>query len=115
MSAGQLAIVWALFAFATMGVPGFWLGWYAGRRCLRADLARELGPVVQEVRVFVTPQPSPLALAGRLPAAPDPFDTEPLLLWSQQAAAIDAHEREITAMIDEAERRSPYGRRHRQQ
>jgi hypothetical protein len=112
VSTAQTAAVWALFAFAIFGVPGFWVGWYVGRRSLRAALARELLPVVHEVRITVAAQPSPLALAGRLPADPDVFDTVPMLLWSEHAAALDAHEREVRTMIAETER-FPDGKRRR--
>lgn len=35
----------------------------------------------------------------------DPFDTGPLLLLSDKAAALDAHEREVKAMCEAAERK----------
>ena len=38
-----------------------------------------------------------------LRAARDPFDTGPILLLSDQAAALDKHEREVQAMIRAAE------------
>lgn len=113
MSTAQIVAVWALFAFATMGVPGFWLGWYFGRRSLRGVLARELLLIVRHEHI-VAPQPSTLRIAGRMPRDDSMFDTEPLLLWSQQAAAIDATGREIRTMIDDADRRFPQHGRHRQ-
>jgi hypothetical protein len=112
MSTGQIVIVWALFAFATMGVPGFWLGWYFGRRSLRTLLARELLPIVRH-EVVVVPQPSPLRIAARMPVDESMFDTEPLLLWSQNAAAADATAREIRELTADAERRFPRYGTHR--
>jgi hypothetical protein len=95
VTGAELVIVWALFALAIFGVPAYWVGWWNGRRCLRADLAAApppRPPRVLEVRLLA-------------PEA-EPF-TVPALLWSEQQAAIDAHDREVRAMIDAAEARVP--------
>lgn len=62
MTGGQLAVVWALLALALAGIPGYWLGWWNGRRCLRADLADR----PEQLAAVIEPPTRPLAIAGRL-------------------------------------------------
>ena len=114
MSTAQIAAVWGCSRSRRWGVPGFWLGWFFGRRSLRGALARELLLIVRHEHI-VAPQPSPLRIAGRMPRDDSMFDTEPLLLWSQSAAAAaaDATERDIRAMTREAQGRFPGYGRHR--
>jgi hypothetical protein len=102
MSGPQLFTVWALLALAVVGIPGYAIGWAAGRWALRAALdPTRLPPVVDDLGVRVNPEADTLPVAGRFPV-------EPPLLWSELAAVGDRTEREIADMIRVAEARIPW-------
>lgn len=141
MSAGQLILVWALLALAVMGIPGYAIGWWNGRRLLRRALDAAALPFVTDLEVRVV-SIDPLARrvsitcprCGRISYHPedvaqgycgachawtsprvriseDPYPTTPLSLWGPHQAQLDATEREIRQMTEAAEERDPYRRR----
>jgi hypothetical protein len=95
VSAWQLLAVWAMSGLAAFGIPAYFVGWWNGRRCLRAVLdATRLRPVVvHEVRIVSADTATTLPLSRAI---------EPPWLWSEQRAGLDAHEREVRAMIEAA-------------
>jgi hypothetical protein len=95
----QLIAVWAMFAVGLVGLPAYFIGWWNGRRCLRAVLdATRLRPVViHEVRIVSADTATTMPLSRAV---------EPPMLWSEQQVALDAIGREVAQMIEAAERRS---------
>lgn len=94
MSTAQLLLSWAMLGLAAFGVPCLLLGWWAGRRALRHLLdPRHLPPVPPLHTVE-------LVSADRAPTMPLSMCVEPPLLISEHLAGLDAHEREVRAMID---------------
>ena len=100
MTGWQLIAVWVMLAVGTFGIPAYFIGWWNGRRCLRAvlDTTRLRPVVVHEVRIVS---------ADTAPTMPLSRAVEPPLLWSEQRQAIDAHEREVRAMIEAAAEHLP--------
>jgi hypothetical protein len=97
VSGWQLLALWAMSALGVFAIPAYCVGWWNGRRCLRAVLdATRLPPVVvHEVRT-VSPDTAPTMPLSRCP--------EPPLLWSEQRVALDAIGREVDQMIAATER-----------
>lgn len=100
MTGWQLVTVWGLFGLATFGIPGYFVGWWNGRRCLRIALdPTELRPVVvHEVRIVSGDTAATMPLSRCV---------EPPTLWSEHRATLDHHEREVQAMIQAAAEHLP--------
>jgi hypothetical protein len=97
----QLVTLWAMTAFAAFGLPGYFVGWWNGRRCLRHVLdPANLPPVltvVHEVRIVSPDTATTMPLSRAI---------EPPWLWSEQQVALDAIGREVGQMIDATRQRA---------
>jgi hypothetical protein len=107
----QIVALWAMLGLAAFGIPGYTLGWWNGRRCLRAALdPGQLRPVPEP---HTRSAPAALPTTGRFPAVDDrpPFDTAPLIIMSEHYATLADYEREVRELVAEGEKR--FGRGHR--
>lgn len=101
MTGWQLATLWVMLGVAGFGLPGYFVGWWNGRRCLRHVLdPANLPPVltvVHEVRIVSPDTATTMPLSRAV---------EPPWLWSEQQVALDAIGREVGQMIDATRQRA---------
>lgn len=109
MTGWQWLLVGVLFALALAGIPGYALGWWNGRRCLRAALdVGRLPPV--ELGLRFCDQADTLPIAGRFPVVPPMLESELLALGDKTVRQV--HEWTVAAQMTDAalraaERRIP--------
>jgi len=82
-----------MLGLAVFGLPAYFVGWGAGRWCLRRALDPARLPRVPEPQLRATSEPVTMPLS---------MCTEPPTLWSEHRAQLDATEREVRQMIAEA-------------
>lgn len=76
---------------------------------LMLGLEAVLGWIIGYLWLTREPRPGPVPLARLADPAPLPGERFPddatLILWSEQQAALDVHQREVRYLIEQAERR----------
>jgi hypothetical protein len=97
----QLTAVVIMLGLAGFGLPGYFAGWWNGRRCLRKVLdPANLRPViVHEHLVRIVSEDTAVTM-------PLSRCVEPPWLWSEHQVALADTEREVRQMIAESTRRA---------